>query len=146
MSPKRENAREQAGMPSQRQLRMGEAIRHALAEVTARGDIRDPVLRDLPITVTEVRTSPDLRRATVFVTPLGGRNMDEIVQALNNARGFYRAKVAQMVEAKFVPELTFRADASFEQARRIDSLLQDTRRGEEGGSSPDDHAADEDGQ
>src|SRR5690606_25416697 len=101
MTPKRHNAR-QAGMPSQRQLRMGEAIRHALAEVTARGDIRDPQLRDLPITITEVRPSPDLRRATAFVTPLGGQNMDEIVGALNRARGFYRAKVAQMVEAKYV--------------------------------------------
>lgn len=125
MNPKRQNAR-QAGMPSQRQLRMGEAIRHALAEVIARGDIRDPQLRDLPITVTEVRPSPDLRRATAYVTPLGGQNMDQIVEALNHARGFYRAKVAQMVEAKYVPELTFRADESFEQAQRIAKLLHGT--------------------
>lgn len=143
MNAKRDTSRHVAGMPSQRQLRMGEAIRHALAEVTARGDIRDPLLRDLPITVTEVRPSPDLRRATVFVTPLGGQDMEQIVQALNRARGFYRAKVARMVEAKFVPELTFRADESFEQAQRIQRLLHETR--DDGHGGPDGSGETDDG-
>ncbi len=145
MTPKRHNAR-QAGMPSQRQLRMGEAIRHALAEVTARGDIRDPQLRDLPITITEVRPSPDLRRATAFVTPLGGQNMDEIVGALNRARGFYRAKVAQMVEAKYVPEITFRADDSFEQAQRIAKLLHETTHEGPGAAGEDEEDLDNGGE
>lgn len=109
--------------PSQRQLRMGEELRHALAEVMARGDIRDPVLREAPITVTEVRVSPDLRNATVFVTPLGGEKMGEIVAALQRARGYFRARIARMVEAKFVPDLRFEADRSFETARRIEELL-----------------------
>ena len=115
---------------SQRQLRMGEELRHALAEVMARGDIRDPELRDATITVTEVRISPDLRSATVFVTPLGGEKMDEIVAALQRARGYFRAQIARSVEARFVPDLRFAPDRSFENAERVDQLL---REGESGG-------------
>jgi ribosome-binding factor A len=109
---------------------MGEELRHALAEVLARGDIRDPELRDATITVTEVRLSPDLRNATVFVTPLGGEKMDEIVAALQRARGYFRAQIARSVEARFVPDLRFAPDRSFENAERVDQLL---REGESGG-------------
>src|SRR3546814_3863123 len=77
---------------TQRQLRMGEELRHALAEILARGHIHDPELRDAAITVTEVRVSPDLRNATAFVTPLGGEKLDEIVAALKRARGFFRSE------------------------------------------------------
>ena len=108
---------------SQRQLRMGEELRHALAEAMTRGDIRDPQLRDASITVTEVRISPDLRSATVFVTPLGGGNMEEIVEALQRARGYFRAQIARSVVMRFVPDLRFEADRSFENAERIDELL-----------------------
>lgn len=120
--------------PGQRQLRMGEELRHALAETMARGDIRDPVLREAMITVTEVRISPDLRNATVFVTPLGGENLDEIVEALQRARGYFRAQIARSVVARFVPELRFQADRSFENAERIEQLLQrdQIERGDDG--------------
>lgn len=122
--------------PSQRQLRMGEELRHALAEVMARGDIRDPDLREAAITVTEVRVSPDLRNATVFVMPLGGEKTAEIVAALQRARGYFRAQIARMVEARFVPDLRFEADRSFENARRVDELLRSGRR--DGGFEPED--------
>jgi len=107
----------------QRQLRMGELLRHALAVLLARGELRDPALRDAPITVTEVRVAPDLRRATVFVTPLGGANMETVVAALQRARGYFRGQIAHMIEAKFVPDLRFQADESFEAAQRVESLL-----------------------
>ncbi len=118
--------------PTQRQLRMGEELRHALAEIMARGDIRDPDLREAPITVTEVRVSPDLRNATIFVTPLGGERLTEIVAALQRVRGYFRGQLARMVEAKFVPELRFEADRSFEHARRVDELLRGNARAEDG--------------
>ena len=108
---------------------MGEELRHALADALARGDIRDPQLREASITVTEVRVSPDLRNATVFVTPLGGGNMDEIVSALQRARGYFRATIARSVEARFVPDLRFEADRSFDNAERIDQLLREDGRG-----------------
>ena len=113
---------------------MGEELRHALAEVMARGDIRDPQLREATITVTEVRVSPDLRSATVFVTPLGGEKMDEIVEALQRARGYFRAQIARSVEARFVPDLRFAADRSFENAERVERLLRDEHGGGDHGA------------
>ncbi len=123
---------------SQRQLRMGEELRHALAEILTRGDIRDPDLRDAAITVTEVRVSPDLRNATAFVTPLGGEKMDEIVAALKRSRGFFRGQIARMVEARYVPEIRFEADRSFEEAARVETLIREARERDQGG---DDGAA-----
>ncbi len=117
------NRRGGARAPSQRQLRMGELLRHILADVIARGDFRDPVLTDAKITVTEVRPSPDLKNATVFVTPLGGADMAAVVDALQRARGFLRAQVAKSLETKVVPDLSFKADNSFANAERIDALL-----------------------
>lgn len=110
---------------SQRQLRVGEELRHALARVFERGVLRDPALAGVSVTVTEVRTSPDLRNATVFVIPLGGANSEAVVAALKHAAPFLKREVARLVELKYVPNLSFRADDSFDQADRIDILLHD---------------------
>jgi ribosome-binding factor A len=109
----------------QRQLRVGEELRHALARILERGDIRDPVLAAVAVTVTEVRVSPDLRQATVFVMPLGGREETAVMAALGRAKGFLRRRIAQSVRLKFAPDLTFRMDRSFEQADRITRILRE---------------------
>jgi ribosome-binding factor A len=109
--------------PTQRQLRMGELIRHILSDVLARGAFRDPVLADARVTVTEVRPSPDLKNATVFVTPLGGEDMATVVAALQRARSYLRGQVAQSLETRSVPDLSFKPDLSFAHAERIDALL-----------------------
>jgi ribosome-binding factor A len=108
---------------SQRQLRVGEELRHALAQVFMRGEILDPDLRDVTITVTEVRVSPDLRNATAFVTPLGGRESDRTVSALNRCAGWLRGQVTRMVRLKFSPRIKFEMDRSFDAAERVDALL-----------------------
>lgn len=102
-------------------------MRHALARVLERGDMRDPGLQNMTLTVTEVKVSPDLRQARVFVTPLGGGDTGPMVEALSRARPFLRRQVAQAVRLKYVPDLVFLADETFENARRIDSLLRDPR-------------------
>ncbi len=110
--------------PSQRQLRFGEEVRHALAWIIERGEIRDPRLAGLPVTVTEVRVSPDLRNATVFVVPLGGGgDREALIKALKAVTPFLRHRVAQSVTLKYVPNLIFKVDASFDQASRINDLL-----------------------
>ncbi len=112
--------------PSQRQLRFGEELRHALAWIVERGEIRDPRLIGLPVTVTEVRVSPDLRNATVFVVPLGGRgDRKTMIEALDAATPFLRHRVAQSVTLRYVPRLTFKVDESFDQASRIEELLKE---------------------
>ena len=126
-------ARREGRTPSQRQLRVGEELRHALAGVLGRGEMRDPGLEDVPITVTEVRMSPDLRNATVFITPLGGGEVQAVIEALNRARPFLRRRVAQAVRLKYVPDLAFRADQSFDEAERIAALLDAGADDEEGG-------------
>jgi ribosome-binding factor A len=110
-------------LPSQRQLRVGEELRHALATIVERGELRDPDLAGHPLTVTEVRASPDLRNATVYVVPLGGGDAGPIVAALNRAKSFLRRRVAGEVRLKFAPDLKFEADTSFDQAERIEELL-----------------------
>ncbi|MBL8667580.1 MAG: 30S ribosome-binding factor RbfA [Rhodospirillales bacterium] len=109
--------------PGQRQLRVGEELRHALAHILERGELRDPVLAATPVTVTEVRTSPDLRQARVYIMPLGGSQQEAVVAALTRARGFLRRRLAGSVELKFVPDLVFRLDRSFEEADRIERAL-----------------------
>lgn len=109
--------------PSQRQLRVGEQIRHALSRVLARGELRDPALNDVSITVSEVRCSPDLKTAKVFVLPLGGRNTADVLAALRRAGAFLRGQVAREVRLKYTPGLHFLADESFEEASRIDQVL-----------------------
>lgn len=118
------------GLPSQRQLRAGEIIRHALAEIIAREDFRDPDLSDVLVTVGEVRCSPDLKHANVFVTPLGDDTEDgraRLAAALNRAAGFLRGKLGREIEMKFTPVLNFIADKSYDEATAIDRLLADPR-------------------
>lgn len=113
----------QSRAPSQRQLRVGELLREALTNTFARAPIRDPALRGTPITVTEVRLSPDLKQARVFVMPLGGSESEEIVEALRRAAPYLRTELAQRIKLKFAPVLTFELDRSFEESRHIDELL-----------------------
>lgn len=109
--------------PTQRQLRAGELVRHALVEVLQVEDIDDPVLAGVSVTVAEVRLSPDLRHATVFVQPLGGGNAPEVVSALNKHAKFVRGRLGAHIELKYTPDLRFMADESFEAARRMDALF-----------------------
>jgi ribosome-binding factor A len=104
-------------------LRVGELIRHRLAELLARGDIHDDVLAGAVVTIPEVRMSPDLRRATVYVMPLGGRDVVPVIAALKRNQKFIRGEVARAVNLKYAPDVFFREDQSFEEATRIDRLL-----------------------
>jgi ribosome-binding factor A len=113
--------------PSQRQLRVGEELRHVLARLMERGELNDPALAGVSITVTEVRASPDLRNATVYVMPLGGSQVESVVQALGRASPFLRRQVAATVNLRNMPRLTFVADPSFDQAHHLESLLRDPR-------------------
>ena len=109
--------------PTQRQLRVGEEMRHALVAVLERNELRDPMLCDRVITVSEVRMGRDLRSAIVFVAPLGGDDAEAIVAALERASSFLRASVAKTVRLRYMPSLRFEYDHSFDQADRIDALL-----------------------
>jgi ribosome-binding factor A len=119
----RHHHREQSAGGSQRQLRVGELIRHELAEMLARGDVHDPVIEAHMITVPEVRMSPDLRLATVYVMPLGGRDEDEVLGALERNKRYMRGEIARRVNLKFAPEIRFRIDERFDEAERIEKLL-----------------------
>lgn len=122
MSRGRGNTNQGHHGPSQRQLRVGEEIRHALSEILQRGDFRDPALQDVNVTVTEVRISPDLKNATAFVVPLGGGD-PAVIAALNHAGPFFRSQIARSVRLQFAPRISFQADTSFDYADRIDRLL-----------------------
>jgi len=113
--------------PSQRQLRVGEMLRHALADVLRETEIRDPDLEGASVTVTEVRPSPDMRHALVFVEPLGGKDAERVVEALNRHRGFLRGQMGQRITLKFTPDLRFVEDRSFAEAERIDQILRSER-------------------
>jgi ribosome-binding factor A len=115
--------RESHAGPSQRALRVGELIRHAMSDMLTRGDVHDPVLEGHLITVPEVRMAPDLRMATVYVMPLGGRDIKEVIDALERNKRFLRGEIAHRVNLKFAPELRFRADERFDEAERIEKLL-----------------------
>jgi ribosome-binding factor A len=110
-------------MPSQRQLRVGELIRHAVAEMFSRGDIHDEVIETHLITVPEVRMSADLRLATIYVMPLGGRDEAEVLAALDRHKRYLRGEIAHRVNLKFAPEVRFRIDERFDEAERIGKLL-----------------------
>ena len=112
-----------AKAPSQRQLKVGELIRHALAEVFSRGEVMDEVIERHSLTVPEVRMSPDLKVATCYVMPLGGGEANDVVQHLDRHRRHLRGEVAKRVNLKFMPELRFRVDTTFEASARIDELL-----------------------
>lgn len=109
--------------PSQRQLRVGELIRHALAEMLSRGDIVDPALSAMMVTVPEVRVSPDLKNATVYVTALIGGDPQAAPKALARHKGYIRSQIARKVNLKYAPDLVFRHDDRFEESARIEALL-----------------------
>jgi ribosome-binding factor A len=109
--------------PSQRQLRVGELIRHALAELLARGEVHDDVLSAHVVTVPEVRMSPDLRLASIYVMPLGGKDVQAVVVALDRNKKFIRAEIARAINLKFAPDIRFLADETFDEAQRIERLL-----------------------
>ena len=113
---------------NQRQLRVGERIRHVLADLLTRGAVHDPVIAETPLTISEVRITRDLRQATVFVVELGGDLRPEVLQALERATPFLRGEVARQSNLKYAPNLLFRADESFANSQRIDSLLEEARR------------------
>lgn len=123
--------------PSQRMLRVGELVRHKLAEMLTRGEIHDDVLQSHVVTIPEVRMSPDLKLATVYVMPLGGRDVKPVLAALDRHKRFIRGEVAHTLNLKFAPDVRFREDESFEEATRIDRLLdspkvrQDTQKHDE---------------
>jgi ribosome-binding factor A len=108
---------------SQRQLRVGEALRHALADILLHGSAHDPDLEGHIITVPEVRMSPDLKLATIYVMPLGGRDTEIVLAALDRNRKFLRGEVARRVNLKFAPDIRFRVDDRFDEAERIEKLL-----------------------
>ena len=114
-----------AKAPSQRQLRVGEELRHLLSDVLRQGSLRDPVLSGTSITVTEVRCSPDLKNATAFVLPLGGGDTAEVVAGLKRAAPFLRREVGKKLQLRYTPNLSFQADLSFDGAARIGRALQD---------------------
>ena len=108
---------------SQRQLRVGELVRHAIAEMLVRGDVHDPVIETHMITVPEVRMTADLRLATVYVMPLGGRDADTVIAAFERNKKYLRGEVAHRINLKFAPDIRFRIDDRFAEADRIDKLL-----------------------
>jgi ribosome-binding factor A len=115
--------RANSGGPSQRALRVGELVRHTVAEMLARGDVHDPVLQAHLITVPEVRMSPDLRLATIYVMPLGGKDATEVIAALDRNKRYLRGEISHRVNLKFAPDIRFRLDDRFDEAERIDKLL-----------------------
>jgi ribosome-binding factor A len=126
----RQHHRAQPAGGSQRQLRVGELIRHEFAAMLSRGDVHDPVLEAHMITVPEVRMSPDLRLATIYIMPLGGRDQKDVLEALERNARYVRGEIAHRVNLKFAPEIRFRIDERFDEAERIEKLLRtpDVRR------------------
>lgn len=126
--------------PSQRQLRVGELVRHGIAEILARRESRDPDLDGLVITVPEVRMSPDLKHATVLVMPLGGAKIEKALAALTRSRGRLKGLLGRRVQLRFVPDLHFVVDTRYEDDMRIAALLRESRTdgdGEDGGDAPE---------
>lgn len=121
--------------PSQRQLRVGELIRHKIAELLVRGDIHDDVIASHVITIPEVRLSADMRLATVYVMPLGGQDIKPVIAALERHKKYIRGEVAHTVNLKYAPELRFREDVSFDIATRIDRLLDSPKVRQDTGAS-----------
>ena len=115
--------RDHSSGPSQRQLRVGELIRHALADMLSRGDVHDPVLETHLITVPEVAMTADLRLATIYVMPLGGRDAKPVVEALERNKKFLRGEIARRINLKFAPDIRFRFDERFDEAERIEKIL-----------------------
>jgi ribosome-binding factor A len=121
--PRRRDRDHPPGAATQRQLRVGEELRHALAQLLRPGELRDPALRDASITVTEVRVSPDLKNATAFVMPFAGANSDQVMAGLKRSAVFLKGRVARMVELRQAPNIVFALDDAFDNAARIAALL-----------------------
>lgn len=113
--------------PSQRQLRVGEMLRHALSDILRRGDIRDPDLAGVSVTITQVKPSGDMRHATVFCEPLGGKDADKIIAALNRHKAYLRGQMGHAIDLKFTPDLRFVEDKSFAEAEKIEHILKSDR-------------------
>jgi ribosome-binding factor A len=109
--------------PSQRMLRVGEMVRHKLAELLIRGEIHDDVLASHVVSITEVRISPDLKLATAYVMPLGGKDTATVLAALEKHKKFIRAEIAQTLDLRYAPDIRFREDETFDEVSRIDRLL-----------------------
>ncbi|MDI3469414.1 MAG: Ribosome-binding factor A [Pseudolabrys sp.] len=123
MARHKQTPRDTSAGGSQRQLRVGELIRHAMAELLTRGDVHDPVIEEHMITVPEVKMTADLRLATVYIMPLGGKDAPAVLTALDHNKKFLRGEIARRVNLKFAPDLRFRLDERFDEAERIDRLL-----------------------
>ena len=108
---------------SQRQLRVGELVRHAMADMLTRGDVHDPVIQGHLITVPEVQMTADLRLATIYIMPLAGRDADEVLAAFERHKKFLRGEIAHRINLKFAPDIRFRIDERFAEAERIEKLL-----------------------
>src|SRR5688572_18816291 len=119
MRKKKQQKSDSPATASQRQLRVGELIRHAMAEMLTRGDVHDPVLEKHMITIPEVRMTADLKLATIYVMPLGGRDVKAVIAALNDNKKYLRGEIAHRVNLKFAPDIRFRADDRFDEAERI---------------------------
>ena len=116
---------------------MGEELRHALVQILARGELRDPVLADVKATVTEVRVGPDLKAVTAFVVPFGGGDAAALAKALNNAAGFFRMRLAAAVDLRVAPVVRFQPDRSFDEVMRIEQLLKSPAVARDLGEDPD---------
>jgi len=114
-------------IPSHRQLRVGETLRHTLSEILSRDEIRDPDLTGISVTITQVKPSPDMRHAMVFCEPLGGRNAGKVIEALNRHRGYIRGLMGRLITLKFTPDLRFVEDTSFAEAEKIETILKSPR-------------------
>ena len=121
----RHHARETG--PSQRQLRVGEVLRHVLSDILSRGEVRDADLDGISVTVTQVKPTADMRHAVVFCEPLGGKNAGRVIEALNRHRGFLRGLLGHTIRLKFTPDLRFVEDTSFAEAEKIETLLKSER-------------------
>ncbi|MBU6475645.1 MAG: 30S ribosome-binding factor RbfA [Alphaproteobacteria bacterium] len=114
--------------PGQRQLRVAEQIRHLLVETLHRGSFHDPVLLEAHrVTVTAVEIGPDLKHATAYVMPLGGKDTEETLDALNRSAGYFRSELAPKMDLRYIPRITFKIDRSFDEAERIENLLKQDR-------------------
>ena len=119
--------REKQAGRSVRLLRVGELVRHAISDSLSRGVVQDPALSGVSITVTGADVSPDLRNATIHIHPLGGKNRDEVLDALNRSAGFLRGQLGKSVSMKYLPKLKFQLDESFDEAGKINALLAEPR-------------------
>ena len=137
-----QNRRPPAG-PTQRQLRAGELVRHALVEILREEDFQDPALVGVSVTITEVRVGPDLKHAICFIMPLGGANAEQVTAGLNRVARFLRGRLGHMIELRFTPQLRFVYDESFDVAEKMSRLLSDPRVRRDLGGDEEDGGDDE---